>query len=428
MNRNNTPYHYLAWKNTAGSVKVGSYLGNSTNGNPVDNRNITGIGFQPAWVLVRKDGGSASRPLHRSAAVTGDAALEFVGNDPLDDSIQKLNADGFQVGTDTLVNSGNGCSGPCIYFYVALCDGENVATATPTSTGVLTNTPTATAAPTETATPVPTATDTPTETPPPSSAHTFQLLEDALARGEITRDEAALYKVYALFGVADVIPTQFISTKPVPGDGTMLFLDALKDWEQLNPETQAQINTFITPKEITGTLPLTLTAGITAPQRDTAPPPKLGPGIYHLRGMFVAPRKARWQVTTTRGAFRVRINSQTILQAQGQRISADELKPGDQFDGIFQVTRKGRIIARKLRIIHARSETVSPRVQASNQVLTTATAPWVNFTNLASGQSEASAPTLAVDAGGNTHAVWYAHTAPLGLYWSYKPRDRKSVV
>src|SRR5581483_9357868 len=144
---------------------------------------------------------------------------------------------------------------------------------------------------------------------------------------------------------------------------------------------------------------------------------------YHLRGTLLAQRKARWQVTTTRGTFRVRINAQTLLQAQGQRISADELKPGDSFDGIFQVTRKGRMFARKLRITSiASSETESARAQVSTQVLTTSTAPWENLSVLAEGQNGESAPTLATDAQGNTYAVWYAYQPDAGLYFSAKSR------
>ena len=102
-----------------------------------------------------------------------------------------------------------------------------------------------------------TPTPTPTPTLPPNS---YQLLDAAVARGEITRDQAATYKVYALFGARSEIPTPYISTEPVPGDGTMLFLEAVKEWAQLSPATQALINDFITPKEFTPTMPSAMPA------------------------------------------------------------------------------------------------------------------------------------------------------------------------
>jgi uncharacterized repeat protein (TIGR01451 family) len=75
-----------------------------------------------------------------------------------------------------------------------------------------------------------------------------------VARGEITIDQAATYKLYALFGARSEIPAQFISAEPVPGDGTMLFLEAMKDWDRLSPATKNLVNDFITPKEFTPTV------------------------------------------------------------------------------------------------------------------------------------------------------------------------------
>ena len=134
------------------------------------------------------------------------------------------------------------------------------ATPLPSATVTRTRTPTATVTRTPMLTRTPLATRTPTPTPTPASPpHSYQLIDAALARGEITRGQAALYKVYALFGARSEIPAQYISTEPVPGDGTMLFLEALKDWERLSPETKKRINDFITPKEV---------------NRNTPPPPR----------------------------------------------------------------------------------------------------------------------------------------------------------
>ena len=39
-------YHYIAWNEIAGLMDTGSYTGNA-----VDNRNITGVGFQPVYAM-----------------------------------------------------------------------------------------------------------------------------------------------------------------------------------------------------------------------------------------------------------------------------------------------------------------------------------------------------------------------------------------
>ncbi len=41
-------YHYVAWNQISGKMNVGSYSGNGA-----DNRNITGVGFQPGYVIIR---------------------------------------------------------------------------------------------------------------------------------------------------------------------------------------------------------------------------------------------------------------------------------------------------------------------------------------------------------------------------------------
>ena len=47
VNESGAPYHWIAFKAAAGSLKVDSYTGNGT-----DNRSITGVGFQPDYVIV----------------------------------------------------------------------------------------------------------------------------------------------------------------------------------------------------------------------------------------------------------------------------------------------------------------------------------------------------------------------------------------
>jgi hypothetical protein len=93
-------------------VKVSSYPGANS-----DDRSITGIGFQPDYVIIQRDGNSV--PVHKPAS-TGpsiDASLQFSGNGILTNLIQALEPDGFQVGGTNAVNMNNNT-----YFYAAFKD------------------------------------------------------------------------------------------------------------------------------------------------------------------------------------------------------------------------------------------------------------------------------------------------------------------
>jgi len=108
-------YYYVAWNQVAGKTSVGSYVGNG-----VDNRSISGVGFQPRFVIVQS-ANDGYDPFQRSVSMVGDASVSF-RNALTTNRIQALEADGFQVGTYTAVNKSPGaCIGEtdCDYIYVA---------------------------------------------------------------------------------------------------------------------------------------------------------------------------------------------------------------------------------------------------------------------------------------------------------------------
>ncbi len=89
-------------------IKYGTYAGNG-----VDNRAITGVGFQPNLVVIA---GGANRSVIRSSSMAGDLTETLTGNlVGFADGIQSLDADGFTVGTDATVNA-NGTT----YFWLAI--------------------------------------------------------------------------------------------------------------------------------------------------------------------------------------------------------------------------------------------------------------------------------------------------------------------
>jgi len=101
VNTNCTTYHYIAWKASSGKMAVGSYTGNAT-----DNRNITGVGFQPEYLIIRSAVQTAGyEPVQKMASTAKDSAAKFGTDSFAVNRIQDLQSDGFQVGTDNTVNA-----------------------------------------------------------------------------------------------------------------------------------------------------------------------------------------------------------------------------------------------------------------------------------------------------------------------------------
>ena len=107
VNANTAPFYWIALKAAPGELKVGSYTGDGA-----DNRSITGIGFQPDYVMMLPAG--AVDPVHRSSAMPGEMTLGIDSLIYATNAVQALEADGFQVGAAPQANQ-NGMT----YYYVA---------------------------------------------------------------------------------------------------------------------------------------------------------------------------------------------------------------------------------------------------------------------------------------------------------------------
>lgn len=92
------PYFYFAFKSTADQFKVGTYTGDAT-----DNRNITGVGFNPGLVWIKRE--AANLAVHRNSSISGDEAQYFTAAADPTDRIQALQNDGFQIGANVEVNT-----------------------------------------------------------------------------------------------------------------------------------------------------------------------------------------------------------------------------------------------------------------------------------------------------------------------------------
>ncbi len=112
-----TTFHYVAFNRAPGRISLGSYTGNGAN-----DRDITGTGFLPEYVLLSRSsdttGSQGNPPTHKPAStgVNTDGSLICNGNVFEADNIQKLQPDGFQVGQHQRVNSS---LAPNSYYWIA---------------------------------------------------------------------------------------------------------------------------------------------------------------------------------------------------------------------------------------------------------------------------------------------------------------------
>lgn len=107
VNEAGRTYRWVAFRAAPGTLKVGTYVGDGV----TDNRSITGVGFQPEFVIVMS--GGAGQVVQRSSAMPGDVTHQF-DSTGFADGIQALQADGFQVGLDPRVNAA-----ATTYYYAA---------------------------------------------------------------------------------------------------------------------------------------------------------------------------------------------------------------------------------------------------------------------------------------------------------------------
>ncbi len=134
MNQSSQTLHYIAFNQNANYFSLGSYLGNG-----VSNRNITGVGFEPEFVMTRQlNNSNWTNVKPESSGYNIDAAGNFVGWGPTAAGyIQALQTDGFQVSSSSEQNT-NGQS----YGYFAFKQNDAplfVDTTSNTSDGTVTS-------------------------------------------------------------------------------------------------------------------------------------------------------------------------------------------------------------------------------------------------------------------------------------------------
>jgi len=94
--RGSTNYYYMCFNNGASSnLKAGGW----NNGGSVDNKHITGPGFEPDFVFVTTYVDGAGAPMFRPGSLSGDASFSFTAQAVLANGIQSFSSSGFKIGT-----------------------------------------------------------------------------------------------------------------------------------------------------------------------------------------------------------------------------------------------------------------------------------------------------------------------------------------
>ncbi|HVZ66957.1 MAG TPA: hypothetical protein VG917_01725 [Patescibacteria group bacterium] len=100
-------YYYVAFKNSSGAMKVGSYSGTGSA------HGITGVGFSPDWVFVKNaDAVTPVSAVYNTNESYGDNSSLFTATANSTGVITSLDSDGFSVGTNSMSNG----SGNTIYY------------------------------------------------------------------------------------------------------------------------------------------------------------------------------------------------------------------------------------------------------------------------------------------------------------------------
>ncbi|MFZ1250228.1 MAG: hypothetical protein WAR37_02155 [Candidatus Microsaccharimonas sp.] len=102
---------------------VGAFLGNG-----IDNRNITGLPFQPDLLAIKSS--TATAGIFRTSSFSGDTTSYFATTTDSSNMIQSFTSDGFQVGTGTQANTSGGTQ-----WWFAFKTGANFKVGTYTGNG-----------------------------------------------------------------------------------------------------------------------------------------------------------------------------------------------------------------------------------------------------------------------------------------------------
>ena|SRR3990167_379522 len=115
VNGNTVEYFFFAMRAFSEAIAVGTYTGNGA-----DNVSITGVGFQPDAVIVKKTGATARSARMKTSDQTGENTLILDATAAsASNNIQAFESDGFQIGTDNAINASS-----AVYYWIAFKEGN----------------------------------------------------------------------------------------------------------------------------------------------------------------------------------------------------------------------------------------------------------------------------------------------------------------
>lgn len=164
VNSTGNTYYYWALKTASSNFARGVYTGNGS-----DNRSITGVGFRPDVVIVKRGDTAGEAVMRTSSQASDKSFLMNTAASSVSDNIQEMEADGFQIGTNEKVNANGGT-----YHYLAFkSDSPMTTTSTSTSTSTTSTSTSTTSTSSSTTTTTSTSSSTSTSTTMTSSSTTM---------------------------------------------------------------------------------------------------------------------------------------------------------------------------------------------------------------------------------------------------------------
>ncbi len=97
VNASGVTYYWTAFRSSSGQMVVGSYTGNGSS-----NRTITGLGLQPAYMIILPD--RSQHAGQRFSNQASNASLRFDSSAEVSNRIRSFVSDGFVIGSDNSVN------------------------------------------------------------------------------------------------------------------------------------------------------------------------------------------------------------------------------------------------------------------------------------------------------------------------------------
>lgn len=158
--------------------------------------------------------------------------------------------------------------------------------------------------------------------------NTYNLIDAALARGEIDYDHATVFRFFALFE-SPQLPARYRSDVPIQADGLGLFAYSGKDLNRTSVATQKFVAGYVTPREVT----------LTPPNAHPAPTPDSSAfpfGVYEMTMEQsttggTLPLQGRWRLDFTDHARATLTLNGKLVITRAYSVNGNQIAFTDEF-------------------------------------------------------------------------------------------------